>query len=1015
MQSGPEPARQPRLWVPAFVLALGILLTVVMTGLLLSMARARDAARFEHLVEQTANGVKSHLDTYVALLRGAQGLFAASEQVYREEFRAYVDRLDLPQRYPGIQGIGFTRRLAPADVAEFINSQRAVGLDRFRVWPENERPEYHTIVYLEPLDRRNQAAIGFDMFTEPTRRAAMEQARDTALPAASGRVVLVQEIDPQKQPGFLIYLPVYNGREVPKTVQQRQEALRGFVYSPFRAHDLLEKIVGPGLQSTIAFEVYDGPAPAPDSLLYATAGAAAAQKDPGALSRQISLDVAGRPWTFLFFARPLFVNRWQRELAYWALVGGLAVSFLLYGLTRLQARARRQAEAHASVIQHSQDALRRSEERYRTLVSQVRDYAIFMTDAGGRTTSWNEGVLRVLGYDEAEFIGMSAGQLFTPEDLRDGVPAREFEEAVQKGNASNDRWMMRKDGSRFWATGITSALRDRQGRLIGFTKVMRDLTDRKRAEDARARRTLLLALRADVITALTDTTGSMDEVLQHCTDAAARRLNAALVRLWAFNPETDLLVLKASSGIVTHTDGAHARIGLGRLKIGRIGQERRAHISQDLPNDPEVSDREWIRAQGLAAFAGFPLLIENRLIGVLAVFSREPVAEDVLDALGSLAELLAQGIERRRTQEALRESEERFRATFNQAAAGITLIGIEGRYLQVNERFCEITGYSPVDLARMTWQELTHPQDRAVNAELHRRLLAGELPIYSIEKRYVCKGNRIAWVSMSASAVRDPQGHPLYTISVVRDITARRQAEQALRDQKQEMEVFLSIVAHDLKHPVVSMQGLLGLLRKQAAGMLDAEARENLEMSLVECNRMKDIIAQLGHIAQIGTTQIRPEPVHLRRLLEKVVQRFRQVIEEKQAEVSIQAADDVAIFSRAQVEEALDNLVDNALRYGCPKTGCPLQLSAEMTDGQVQLSVADRGPGIHPRYHARIFEIFRRLEPDADVPGSGVGLTAVERLIKHIGGTVRLDSAPSQGARFTLRFPASEPQGGNQA
>ena len=152
----------------------------------------------------------------------------------------------------------------------------------------------------------------------------------------------------------------------------------------------------------------------------------------------------------------------------------------------LRARDRQyQARARLAELEHATDVIWESEQRHRMLVEQVKDYAIFMTDPQGRPTSWNEGVKRVFGFDESEFLGGEIfSQIFTPEDIREGVPQRELDEAATNGIAHGDRWMRRKDGSRFWASGITTALRDGQGTLVGFTKVKRDLTDRKMAEEA---------------------------------------------------------------------------------------------------------------------------------------------------------------------------------------------------------------------------------------------------------------------------------------------------------------------------------------------------------------------------------------------------------------------------------------------------------------------------------------------------------------------------------------------------
>jgi PAS domain S-box-containing protein len=150
-------------------------------------------------------------------------------------------------------------------------------------------------------------------------------------------------------------------------------------------------------------------------------------------------------------------------------------------------RARRRQFQSRDLIVAREEAVRaleESEQRFRTLVEQVKDYAIFMMDCDGRASSWNEGVRRLLGYESEEFIGLEAAMLFTPEDAKRGIPAAELNEAVATGTAGNDRWMCRKDGSRFWASGVTTALRNHLGAHIGFTKVMRDLTARMQSEES---------------------------------------------------------------------------------------------------------------------------------------------------------------------------------------------------------------------------------------------------------------------------------------------------------------------------------------------------------------------------------------------------------------------------------------------------------------------------------------------------------------------------------------------------
>jgi PAS domain S-box-containing protein len=340
----PLPSRRSTLTLVA-LLALCLLLTAVCTGFFVMTARARDSARFETLVRMTHDRIAGHLDSDITLLRGAAGFFAASESVSAEEFRIYVERLDLKRHDPGLQGLGFSLRIPAREKEAWVERLRAEGLPSFHIWPEEPREEYHSIIYLEPQDARNQAALGFDMFTNPTRRAAMERAWLTGEPSLSGKVILKQEIDEHRQPGFLLYVPVYRERNVPATLEERREQLEGFVYSPFRAGDLFTGIFPPTSSARVHFRVHDGPEADPERLLYDSAPPGAERLEPPAFTTTSHLEVAGRRWTLLFSSPPAFE---QTLLTPWAPgVGalGLLISLMVFAIAWTQVSARQRAEA----------------------------------------------------------------------------------------------------------------------------------------------------------------------------------------------------------------------------------------------------------------------------------------------------------------------------------------------------------------------------------------------------------------------------------------------------------------------------------------------------------------------------------------------------------------------------------------------------------------------------------------------------------------------------------------------
>jgi signal transduction histidine kinase len=281
----------------------------------------------------------------VAVLRGADGFFAASENVDHDEFREYAGHLGVQRHYPGVQGIGFARRMQGRQLRDLVEDMRAQGLPFFEVHPlEPARPDFFPIVFLEPQDRRNRAALGFDMFADSVRREAMERARDKGVAAMSGAVRLVQELDePDPQPGFLIYHAVYRDGTVPETVQERRRLLAGFIYAPFRARDLFDAIVPNERRNQLAFRVRDGPN-ATSGLLYDSERITARREAQPSYRATDTLTIAGRTWTAAFETLPAFDLSSGQPLVPLIAVVGVLVSFVLFRVMRSQVLARARAE-----------------------------------------------------------------------------------------------------------------------------------------------------------------------------------------------------------------------------------------------------------------------------------------------------------------------------------------------------------------------------------------------------------------------------------------------------------------------------------------------------------------------------------------------------------------------------------------------------------------------------------------------------------------------------------------------
>src|SRR5262245_49286001 len=345
--------RRFRLVLPYMILMLGLLCTLIVSYYFSKLSADQDQVRFDNSTQEINARVRTRIQTSIALLRAGTGLFAASEDVAANEFARFVDQIELQKNYPGTQGIGFSLRLNPSEVSALVDRMKRQGISDFKIHPDYPRSEYHTIIYLQPQDHRNQVAIGYDMFTEGVRRQAMEQAANSGLPTASGKVELVQETDAQKQSGFLIYAPVYRNKSDTSTVEARRNALLGFVYSPFRADDFITSIVS-DKDYDVSFDIYDGDRVDPAQLLHRSSSEPAKAR----LTNTTTLEVAGRRWTIAFTTKPSFDVASNRTLVTYTLAAGLFLSLLFFAVTRAEVYARARAEEAAIELAESEATIR---------------------------------------------------------------------------------------------------------------------------------------------------------------------------------------------------------------------------------------------------------------------------------------------------------------------------------------------------------------------------------------------------------------------------------------------------------------------------------------------------------------------------------------------------------------------------------------------------------------------------------------------------------------------------------
>ena len=344
--------------------------------------------------------------------------------------------------------------------------------------------------------------------------------------------------------------------------------------------------------------------------------------------------------------------------------------------TREFAKANEELRMEIASRTRAERDLRSSEEKHRVVVEAASD-AIVSMDESGTIVFANPATERIFGYDPTELVGKPLTVLM-PRSMREL-----HENGFKRYLATRHRhinWQgteltaLRRNGQEFQVEVSFGELTTEEHGL--FTGFIRDISQRKQAEEMRATQTRLVLVRADVRLAFRKEE-SLDTTLHECAESIVRHLDAAFARIWILDREENILELRASAGLYTHLDGAHAHIPIGKLKIGMIAQDQKPLLTNDLIHDPLISDQAWVAREGMAGFAGYPLVAGARTLGVMAVFSRKALTTGTIEVLASAADLIALGVERKHAEDELRTSELRLKETESELArvARLTAMG----------------------------------------------------------------------------------------------------------------------------------------------------------------------------------------------------------------------------------------------------------------------------------------------------------------------------------------------------
>ena len=1122
------------------LLGVGLLATLLASVGAWRQIQSRDEARFIARTEALQAMLLQEFDRYVQVLNSAQALWEIHPPVGQEEWRRYVRSLDLSDSLPGLHALGYVERVPTDRLPGFVEHVRRVesgggDVPDFQVHAPSAEGEHYVVRWIEPLNS-NRAALGYDLGSEPVRRQAAEQARDSGKPTLTRKIALVQA--PQA-PGVLLLLPIYSTGLQTTNVALRRAALMGWVYAAFLVEDLVARVDRAGHEG-VDIQVFDG------SVVSSAAQLAGRRDRPGphpetarvAFERLVRLDCGNTVWTLRFQAGPAFSQaRWFSAPGYVPAAGlGLCISLLVFGIVRSLGGTRRRAQALADEmtaqlrLQH--DALASAKNGI-FILDATRDDCpiIYANPAFERMTGYE--VDQPLGSDTRHLL-RNSGVRTHPPDVRDVLAAGGGEHAVVREYDRN--------GSRCWTEFRLLPVLDERGQKSRFLGIVEDVTERKHAEEQLARaeqryRDLVNNLSVGVFR---NTVGEEGRFLE---------VNPALVAMFEAASKEELMRRRVSDlyvDPVRRRELSEKTVRQGYIKDEEVearslrGRQFWASVTAVRKQDEEgrsffdgviedITDRKWAEeslrrerlllrtvldnlpdliyvkdtegrktlanqadvqmmgcqteaeAMGktdfdcyaLDAAAGFFADDQSVIQTGRPVLNREEVFVDargqsrclltsklpLRDGRGHVTGLVGIGhdiTERRRAEQALEESQERFALAVRGTSDGIWDWNVVTNEVYFSPRWKSMLGYQDdeVENTFTGWEHLVHPDDRARASGLIQAYFSGETATFELEHRLRHKDGTYRWILARGVALRDAQGKPWRMAGSHVDLTARKQAEEDLRRANRElaqsrekleatvnalqasyaeleqahqqlvraakMECIGTLaagVAHEVKNPLQTI--LIGL------DYLEAQPSEN---GTVVLSDMRDAVQRANHII-LELLQLSADTAFELTTgdLNEVVKRSLHLLKPELVSARIDVVcclepDLPRIRMDAQkMQQVLLNLFLNARQAMSPRgtlrvttrsgrLGEELRLNGGTTgpfrpgDELVLAEVQDTGPGIAHEHLHRIFDPFFTTKPVGI--GTGLGLSIVKKIVDLHEGVVECRNAPEGGAVVTLAFPA---------